>query len=104
MSLVGGDELKYLKIGALLAFICIFISIILWDIHMVSTLTCGIGLIFLASSALLTGTFASGDRMRANYSTESAESRNQRFHNSICALLMAIPNFVVAILFYLLVD
>ena len=96
--------MKYLKIGSLLAFVCIFISIIFSDIHMVSTLTCGIGLIFLASSALLSGTFASGDRMRANYTTETTESRNQRFHNSLCALLMAIPNFVVAILFYLLVD
>lgn len=71
---------------------------------MVSTMTCGIGLIFVASSALLNGTFASGDRMRANYSTESTESRNQRFQISLYALLMAIPNFVVAILFYLLVD
>ena len=32
---------------------------------MVSTMTCSIGLIFVASSALLTGTFASGDRVIA---------------------------------------
>jgi hypothetical protein len=69
---------------------------------MVSTVTSGIGLFFIVIAFILSGVLVSGDRMRLNLATESDESRNQRIVGSLHSAMIAIPNFVVAILFYFL--
>jgi len=71
---------------------------------MVTTITGGIGLFFIIIAFALSGVLASGDRMRANFATESVEGRNQRNNVSFRSALIAIPSFVVATLFYFLLH
>ena len=98
--------MKYLIdlfLGTFLALLAVIVSRVIWkDIHMVSTLTSCIGLFFIVIAFILSGVLVSGDRMRLNLATESAESRNQRIVGSLHSTMIAIPNFVVAILFYFL--
>ena len=96
--------MKYLLIGFLLALIGFLVSIIIWNIEMASTITGGIGLLFIGISFILSGVLVSGDRMRANLATESDESRRLRNNVSIRSALIAIPSLTVAILFYILLN
>ncbi|MEK5215974.1 DUF5316 domain-containing protein [Psychrobacillus sp. FSL H8-0487] len=96
--------MKYFLFGILLSLIGILVSIVIWDIEMVTTITGGIGLFFIIIAFALSGVLASGDRMRANFATESVEGRNQRNNVSFRSALIAIPSFVVATLFYFLLH
>lgn len=96
--------MKYFLFGILLSLIGILVSIVIWDIEMVTTITGGIGLFFIVIAFALSGALVSGDRMRANLATESVEGRNQRNNVSFRSALIAIPSFVVAILFYFLLN
>ena len=96
--------MKYFLFGVLLSLIGILVSIVIWDIEMVTTITGGIGLFFIIIAFALSGVLASGDRMRANFATESVEGRNQRNNVSFRSALIAIPSFVVATLFYFLLH
>jgi len=77
---------------------------VIWDIEMVTTITSGIGLFFIGISFIFSGVLVSGDRMRANLATESDEGRNKRNNVSFRSALIGIPSFVVAILFYFLLN
>ena len=94
--------MRYFLIGTLLSIIAIFVSVIIWDIHMVHVLTGAISLIFIATAMLLSGTFISGDRMRANQASEADEDRDNRTKVVNRSLIMAMPNLVIALLFYFL--
>ena len=96
--------MKYLLVGMLLALVGMLASIVIWDIEMVTTITGGIGLFFIVISFIISGAFVSGDRMRANLAAESIEGRNQRNGTVLHSVLIAIPNFAVAILFYFLLN
>ena len=63
--------MKYFLFGVLLSLIGILVSIVIWDIEMVTTITGGIGLFFIIIAFALSGVLASGDRMRVNFATES---------------------------------
>ena len=69
------------------------------EAHLLSGL---LGGIFIVSAMLMSGAIASGDRMRANLATETKEDRNKRNHLMNNALLLAIPNIIVAIFAYYL--
>ncbi|WP_170215806.1 DUF5316 domain-containing protein [Ureibacillus massiliensis] len=56
---------------------------------------------FLGVACLLSGVFVSGDRLRANLSTESDEDRVQRTNRSLQSVLIGLPSIVVALFFYL---
>ncbi|GGH81171.1 hypothetical protein GCM10007096_18660 [Pullulanibacillus pueri] len=58
--------------------------------------------ILIALCAILSGTLASGDRMRANYATETREDRLNRDKFTTKCFFMAIPNILVTALFYFL--
>lgn len=96
--------MKYLLLGILLSLVGVLVSIGIWDIEMVTTITSGIGFFFIGISFIFSGALVSGDRMRANFATESVEGRNQRNNASFRSALIAIPSFVVAILFYFLLK
>lgn len=51
---------------------------------------------------ILSSSFVSGDRMRANVAMESDEDRENRYKVTTRSLLMALPNLIVALLFYIL--
>ncbi|MEI4770185.1 DUF5316 family protein [Psychrobacillus sp. FJAT-51614] len=94
--------MRYFLIRILLSLIGVLVSIVIWDIEMVTTITSGIGFFFIGISFIFSGVLVSGDRMRANFATESDEDRKQRNNVSFRSALIAIPSFVVAIFFYFL--
>lgn len=59
----------------------------------------GIGVLFLGLAALMSGALVSGDRMRANYTSESSGERNERTTVSTRLALISFPNLVVAVCF-----
>lgn len=48
----------------------------------------------------MSGSMGSGDRMRANFATETEEDRDERNHIMNNALWLALPNIIVAIFAY----
>ncbi|WP_425462044.1 DUF5316 domain-containing protein [Lysinibacillus telephonicus] len=55
-------------------------------------------------SLITSGAMVSGDRMRANFTTESDEGRVKRQNISLNSFLIGLPNILVAILFYYLLN
>ncbi|MGN7477785.1 DUF5316 domain-containing protein [Solibacillus silvestris] len=94
--------MKYLLVGAVVALIGVVISIIGWGVHMIPVITSGTGLVLLVAACIFSGVFISGDRMRLNSATETYENRLQRNKIAFNAVLIAIPNMVVALAFYFL--
>lgn len=92
--------MKYLLIGTGLSLIGILIAVIIWDVHMISNITSGMGFIFLIVACLFSGAFVNGDRMRANWSNETKENWVQRNKIAWRSLKMAVPIFAVAFIFY----
>ncbi|MEK5078498.1 DUF5316 domain-containing protein [Solibacillus sp. FSL W7-1436] len=92
--------MKYLLIGTGLSLIGILIAVIIWDVHMISNITSGMGFIFLIVACLFSGAFVNGDRMRANWSNETKENWVQRNKIAWRSLIMAVPIFAVAFIFY----
>ncbi|MER1990641.1 MAG: DUF5316 domain-containing protein [Solibacillus isronensis] len=92
--------MKYFLIGMGLSIIGILLAIIFWDVHMISNITSGIGFIFLIVACIFSGAFVNGDRMRANLAMETKENWVQRNKIAWCSLMMAVPNFAVAFIFY----
>ncbi|MER2028844.1 MAG: DUF5316 domain-containing protein [Solibacillus sp.] len=92
--------MKYFLIGTGLSLIGILFAIIIWDVHMISNITSGIGFIFLIVACIFSGAFVNGDRMRANMAMETKESWVQRNKIAWYSLTMAVPNFAVAFIFY----
>ncbi len=94
--------MKYIGIGTILSILGVICSILIWgkeEAHLLSGL---LGGIFIVSAMLMSGAIASGDRMRANLATETKEDRNERNHLMNNALLLAIPNIIVATFAYYL--
>lgn len=93
-------NMKYFLTGTLISLIGILIAIIIWDVHMISNITSGIGFIFLIVACISSGAFVNGDRMRANLAMETKENWVQRNKIAWRSLTMAVPNFAVAFIFY----
>jgi len=94
--------LRYLLIGVFLSLCAVLISMIFWGMEKVHLVTGTIGCIFIGIAMILSGSMVSGDRMRANLATESTENRDERNKITTNSLLIALPNIIVAILFYYL--
>ena len=90
--------MKYFSIGTIVAALSIIISLIMKDIYFAVSITSGIGLLLLFVALLLSGVFVSGDRMRANQASETKEARIERNNVALNSILIAIPNFAVAII------
>lgn len=67
--------MKYFLFGIGLSIVGILLSLFLWGIDKAYLATGGIGVIFIVISIVMSGSMVSGDRMRANLATESAEDR-----------------------------
>ncbi|MBY0121653.1 DUF5316 domain-containing protein [Bacillus sp. S/N-304-OC-R1] len=93
--------MRYFIIGIFISLISILISLVLWGIEKAYYLSGIIGVIFLGISVILSGSMVSGDRMRANFATESAEDRRTRNNITLRAALIGIPNLVIALVVYL---
>ncbi|MBM7713548.1 DUF5316 domain-containing protein [Siminovitchia sp. FSL H7-0308] len=91
--------MKYVIIGILLSFVAVLFSLAVWGMEKVVLITGGIGVLFLGLAALMSGALVSGDRMRANYTSESSGERNERTTVSTRLALISFPNLVVAVCF-----
>ncbi|AMO33866.1 DUF5316 domain-containing protein [Lysinibacillus sp. fkY74-1] len=92
--------MKYVGIGTIMSILGVVFSILIWGTekaHFLSGLVGGILIIF---ALLMSGSMGSGDRMRANFATETKEDRDERNHIMNNALWLALPNIIVAIFAY----
>jgi hypothetical protein len=96
--------LKYLLFGIGLSLIGILISIFLWGIEKAYLVTGSIGFIFIGISMVMSGSIVSGDRMRANFATESAEDRKERNRITLNSMLLGLPSVLTAVLLYYLTN
>ena len=94
--------MKYFLFGIGLSLIGILISIIFWGIDKAYLVTGIIGFVFIGISMVMSGSIASGDRMRANFATESAEDRKERIRITSNSLLIGLPSVLTAVLLYYL--
>ncbi|WP_332646079.1 DUF5316 domain-containing protein [Lysinibacillus sp. 54212] len=94
--------MKYLLIGALLSLIGIIVSLVFWDIGMVYQILGAIALLFIVVAMIFSGSLVSGDRMRANVAIESDTNREYRNKVFTSSFLIAMPNLILALLFYFL--
>lgn len=93
--------MKPLYIGLVVAGLATIIGILFNDLQLACTITSWLGIILLALAMLLSGTFVSGDRMRANQASETKEMKQNRHNTTIYFLTIAIPNFITSIILYL---
>ncbi|MCJ7840130.1 DUF5316 domain-containing protein [Lederbergia sp. NSJ-179] len=94
---------KFLSLGILLAIISLIIGFVTNDWMLVLKISGVVVLIPLLLAGLFTGALAGGDRVRANYASESRDSREERINWVKNFLFIAIPNFAF-ILVLLAVD
>ncbi|MGE7943902.1 DUF5316 domain-containing protein [Lysinibacillus xylanilyticus] len=95
-------SLRYLLIGVFLSLFGVLISMIFWGMEKVYLVTGTVGCIFIGIAMILSGSMVSGDRMRANFATETTDERDKRNKITMNAFLIALPNIFAAILFYYL--
>ncbi|MER1958891.1 MAG: DUF5316 domain-containing protein [Solibacillus sp.] len=95
--------MKYVAIGLLLSLLGSVVALVIWDVHMVADVTGMIGLVFLVLSMIMSGAFVSGDRVRLNAATETDKGRAERNQIVTRSLLIALPNFLVMLVFYLFI-
>lgn len=94
--------MKYFLFGIGLSLIGILVSLFLLGIDKAYLVTGSIGFIFIGISMVMSGSIASGDRMRANFATESAEDRKERIRITSNSLLIGLPSVLTAVLLYYL--
>ncbi|MGE7094512.1 DUF5316 domain-containing protein [Lysinibacillus sp. NPDC048646] len=92
--------MKYFLLGIGLSIIGILISIFLWGIDKAYLVTGSIGFIFIGISMVMSGSIVSGDRMRANFATESAEDGKERNRITFNSMLLGLPSVLIAVLLY----
>lgn len=95
--------MKYVAIGLLLSLLGSVVALVIWDVHMVADVTGMIGLVFLVLSMIMSGAFVNGDRVRLNAATETDKGRAERNQIVTRSLLIALPNFLVMLVFYLFI-
>ena len=95
--------MKYLGIGTLISLLGIVVALVVWDIRKVADVTGMIGLLFLVFSMVMSGAFVNGDRVRLNAATETDKGRDERNRLVTRSLLIALPNFLVMLVFYLFI-
>lgn len=78
----------------------VLISLVVWGIEKAYLITGGIGFFFIGISIIFSGSLVSGDRMRANFATESVEDRRKRNNVTFRSALIGIPNIVMSVFLY----
>jgi hypothetical protein len=96
--------MKLLFIGLISSILGVLLSMIIWGMENAYFISAGIGLFFIGISVVSSGSMVSGDRMRANFATESAEDRRARNSITFKSALIGLPNLVVAVMIYFLLN
>ena len=97
-------KLKALLYGLIASVLTISIMIFTKDIETSLNVTFIAGVVIWIISGLLTGSFISGDRSRANYHQETEEDRTSRVKQSQFLFLFGLPFIVMGITVYLIVK
>ena len=84
-----------------LAVVCL-VAFFLGDWSLVFNYSGLIGLVAFLISALLSGVFISGDRVRSNWTNEDSEDRNIRQAWASKTFLFGVPNLLGAIIYIVL--
>ncbi|WP_155590905.1 DUF5316 domain-containing protein [Lysinibacillus cavernae] len=92
--------MKYVGIGTILSILGVIFSILLWGTQKAYFLSGMLGGMFIIFAMLMSGATVSGDRLRANLASELKEDRNERNRMTNNALLLALPNIIVAFIAY----
>ncbi|MCO7174981.1 DUF5316 family protein [Sporolactobacillus kofuensis] len=96
-------KLVVFLIGIGVGVIFFILGIILKNHSLIANIVGLIGLISLLFSGASVGALVSGDRIRANYWSESKQSRTDRFDFGIKAALFGVPLVLSALGIYLFV-
>lgn len=94
--------IRKLIIGTTLAVIIAIVLGLFSDWELAIKVTGGIGVSSLLLSGILTGSFISGDRARANMSIETTEDRKFRNKYSSLLFLFGLPFLITAIIIILI--
>lgn len=94
--------MRNLLFGSILAIIGFFVSYLVWGIDKSYFIPGAIGIILIGLSMVFSGSMVSGDRMRANYATESSEDRDSRNKIIFGMTLIGAPNLILAFILYIL--
>lgn len=95
--------MKYFLIGIGLSIIASVLSVFVWGIDTAYLITGSIGFIFIGISMVLSGSMVSGDRVRANFASESVEDRDKRNKITVNSILLGLPSVLLAILLYFVI-
>jgi len=90
---------RSLIIGVIILAILTFFSTMLQDLMKLAGI---VGLIFWGLSAIFSGVLGSGDRIRANFSSESKEDRNRRWKWGNICFLIGLPNIIASVAIYII--
>lgn len=94
--------MKFFISGSVLAIIASFASFYLFGKEQAYFLPGGIGLVSILISAVFSGSLVSGDRIRANFQTESKDDRRERLRTMTRSAVFGLPNILAAVLLYTL--
>lgn len=94
--------MKYFLVGVIVAVVALFISYITLGRDMAYIIPGGIGLFFIVISLLFSGLMVNGDKMRANFATESDVDRRERTQTAVRTGLIGLPNILLAGFLYFL--
>lgn len=91
--------MRYFFIGTLLSVVAALLCLIVIGIDKVVLVNGAVGLFLLVLSMISSGSMVSGDRMRANFTSETTEERHKRTKLSMRLFFLGLPNIVVAVCF-----
>lgn len=92
--------MKYILCGVLIAFVTSIGTWFLDESQNVAKVTGGTGLLFLILSMIISGSLVNGDRMRANFATETEGDRKERLSWTTKLALLGLPGIIVAVAIY----
>lgn len=93
--------LKSFGIGIGMLVVVSLISLFLQDMSVLMKYSGIVGLVFIGMAAVLSGILGSGDRIRANYSKESADETRNRFRLARNFFIVGLPNVIASAVIYI---
>lgn len=96
--------MKKFLVGIGIVVVALLISVFLSDFTLLYKITGVVALISLIISALFSGAFVDGDRLGRNLQSESKEDRKQRFSMTNTILLIGLPNLLIAMVSYIVMN
>jgi hypothetical protein len=95
--------MKYLLIGGVVALLSILVGFIMDDWTLVYQIAGAVGIICLVWGALVSGAFVGGKQNTRNMASENRREREEKFIRMKRAVMVAIPNIVVAVIAFIVV-